>query len=37
MNLHGFLDSMALQQPDGYRIPRPLNDEGRAEIETLSA
>lgn len=36
MNLHAYMDSMAGEQKDGVRIPRPLNDAGKVLIETLA-
>lgn len=36
MNLHAYMDSMALEQNSGDRIPRPLTDEGKKYINDLS-
>lgn len=36
MNLHSFMDSMALEQKSGERMPRPLNAEGKAYISNLA-
>ena len=36
MNLHAYMDSMALEQKDNQRLPRPLNDEGKTYLSNLA-
>lgn len=36
MNLHAYLDSMALEQKDGVRMQRPLTDAGKSYIDSLA-
>lgn len=36
MNLHAFLDSMAGEQQDGERLPRPLDDIAKVRIGGLA-
>jgi hypothetical protein len=36
MNLHAYMDSMALQQKSDEWIPRPLTIEGKERINLLS-
>lgn len=36
MNLHSYMDSMALEQKSGERMPRPLTPDGKAYITKLA-